>query len=162
MSLLPLDSGGRLDRCGVRVGARDSRNYRGGRKRGGIVTTCALSYMSARVRACLRAGACMRACQWSRLAEEYVRLRRFSARVTPAFSSFGLLPFFLRTLHSPFSPFSVSRDRCSSTLLVTSSRVHRARFETLRFFASRNFTKKLGVRVRLSNVTTETQGRGER
>lgn len=111
------------------------------------MTTCALSYMSARVRACLRAGACMRACQWSRLAEEYVRLRRFSARVTPAFSSFGPLPFFLRTLHSPFSPFSVSRDRCSSTLLVTSSRVHRARFETLRFFASsRNFTKKLGAR----------------
>ncbi|XP_031368955.1 probable nuclear hormone receptor HR3 isoform X1 [Apis dorsata] len=104
--------------------------------------------MSTRVRACLRAGACMRACQWSRLAEEYVRLRRFSARVTPAFSSFGSLPFFLRTLHSPFSPFSVSRDRCSSTLLVTSSRAHRARFETLCFFcASRNFTspKKLDV-----------------
>lgn len=112
------------------------------------MTTCALSYMSTRVRACLRAGACMRACQWSRLAEEYVRLRRFSARVTPAFSSFGSLPFFLRTLHSPFSPFSVSRDRCSSTLLVTSSRAHRARFETLCFFcASRNFTspKKLDV-----------------
>lgn len=108
------------------------------------MTTCALSYMSTRVRACLRAGACMRACQWSRLAEEYVRLRRFSARVTPAFSSFGSLPFFLRTLHSPFSPFSVSRDRCS----VTSSRAHRARFETLCFFcASRNFTspKKLDV-----------------
>lgn len=111
------------------------------------MTTCALSYMSTRVRACLRAGACMRACQWSRLAEEYVRLRRFSARVTPAFSSFGSLPFFLRTLHSPFSPFSVSRDRCSSTLLVTSSRVHRTRFETLCLLASRNFTrpKKLGV-----------------
>lgn len=163
VSLLPLDSGGRLDRCGVRVGARDCRNYRGGRKRGGIVATCALSYMSTRVRACLRAGACMRACQWSRLAEEYVRLRRFSARVTPAFSSFGSLPFFLRTLHSPFSPFSVSRDRCSSTLLVTSSRVHRARFETLRLSASRNFTRP--NRLAVFSVSIERhhtgQGRGE-
>lgn len=85
--------------------------------------------MSTRVRACVRAR------QWSRSAEENARLRRrSSARVTPAFSSFGSLPFFLRTLRSPFSPFfpffpfSVPRDRCSNNntdRLVTSARVPR-------------------------------------
>lgn len=87
-------------------------------------------YVRAPVCTSTRVRACVRARQWSRSAEENVRLRRSSARVTPAFSSFGSLPFFLRTLRSPFSPFfpfSVSRDRCSNnnTRLVTSARVPR-------------------------------------
>lgn len=119
----------------IRVGARRlpklPRRKETWRHRGYV---CACTF-STRVRAC------MRACQWSRFAEEYVRLPRFFVRVTSAFSSFGSPPFFLRATRSPFSPFSVSLRACSSAILVTSARVHRVPDRSRAWFTPRNSSR---------------------